>query len=266
MKGHPLGSAPLLRTHRHLLWRVTRSDLGARYAGSVLGFGWVVLGPGAILAVYSIVYLQVFKLRVPGLSPGNYVLFIFSGLVPFLATGEALGLAAASIISNKSILSNTIFPIDLVPPGAALMAQGTMVVGFTVIIVAAAAMGSLSITVLLLPIIWGLFLMALTGIAWFLAVLNVLVRDLQMALTPILMTLLIASPIAFTPDQVPAAVRPLIAINPFAWFVTSFQRIMVLGEVPSALSWIGMIVFGVGMFVLGSVFFARAKGVIVDHV
>lgn len=266
MPRRSIGSAAVLRSHGKLLWRVTRSDLRARYAGSVLGFGWVVLGPLLILAIYAVIYLEIFKLRVEGLSAAEYVLFIFCGLVPFLATAEALSLGVGSVIANKSVLSNTVFPIDLAPVGSVLMSQGTIVVGFGIVLVGGAAFGALEPTALLLPAVWLLHLLAVIGVVWVLALLNVLLRDLQTALTAILMVILVASPIAFTPDQVPEALRPLIVLNPFAYFVVSYQKVLILGEVPSAWQWLAMVAIAGVAFLGGSWFFARVKRVVLDHV
>lgn len=266
MSPRPAGSAALLRSHARLLLRVTRSDLSARYAGSLLGVGWVLVGPALILGVYAVVYIGVFKLRLPGLAAGEYVVFIFSGLVPFLATAEGLSGAAGSVVANRSIITNTVFPIDLVPVNTILMSQVTMAIGLSIVVLAAAVQGFLPLTAPLALIVWVLFAMALTGVGWVIALLNVLVRDLQLALTALLMTLLIASPIAFIPEQVPSALKPLIVINPFAWFVMGFQRVLVLGEVPGPLLWLAMAGAGVGFFSIGSLLFSRAKFIIADHV
>ena len=51
-----------------------------------------------------------------------------------------------SVLANKSVLSNTVFPIDLAPVKAVLTAQATMVVGLTVTLTGAAAIGTLSWT------------------------------------------------------------------------------------------------------------------------
>ena len=54
------------------------------------------------------------------------MIFIFSGLVPYLMTAEALVAGVTSVIANKSVLSNTVFPIDLTPVKAVLTSQATM--------------------------------------------------------------------------------------------------------------------------------------------
>ena len=81
----------------------------------------------------------------------------------------------------------------------------------------------------LLPVIWALNVVWLIGINWVLSLLNVIFRDLQNLLTRVLMIMLVASPIAYTPDMVPSALRPLLALNPFAYFVVAYQQVIMLG-------------------------------------
>lgn len=84
-------SAALLFKHRRLLFRVTRNELASRYAGSLLGIGWAVLAPLLIISIYAMVYLIIFRVQVPGLSPASYVVYVFRADT-FLATSEAISL------------------------------------------------------------------------------------------------------------------------------------------------------------------------------
>lgn len=260
------GSARYLRSHRRLLWGVTRNELSARYAGSHLGMFWVMLAPTLVLAVYAVTYVAIFKIRLAGLTSTEYVIFIFSGLVPYLMAADALANGVGSVIANKSVLSNTVFPIDLAPVKAVLTSQVIMAVGMGVTIIGSALVGTLRWTVVLLPPIWALQALGLIGIVWFISLLNVIFRDIQNFLTPILMMMLIISPIAYTPEIVPESLKPLILLNPFAYFVVAYQQILVLGLVPSLAHSAVMVVLAVVPFLLGSWFFATAKRVIVDYV
>jgi lipopolysaccharide transport system permease protein len=255
-----------LRTHRHLLWRITRNELRARYAGSHLGGLWVPLAPMLILVVYAITYVAILRIRLAGLSSEEYVVFIFSGLVPYLMAAEALANGVGSVIANKSVLSNTVFPIDLAPVKAVLTSQATMIVGLTVTVIGAAAVGTLHKTIVLLPFVWFLQVVGIIGINWFLSLLNVIFRDIQNFLTPLLMMMLIISPIAYTPEIVPDSLKPLIVLNPFAYFVVAYQQVIVLGVVPKPDQAVVMLLLAVVPFVAGSWFFAQAKRVIIDYV
>lgn len=263
LSGH---SAGVLASHVAILLRVTRNELRARYAGSLLGAGWMVVYPVVLLAIYAVVYLVIFQVRVPGLTALQYVLYVFAGLTPFLMMAEALSTAVSSVVANKFVLTSAVFPIDLVPPKAILTSQGTMVVGLVVTVAGGFLSGHLPWTVALVPMLWALFLLALTGLAWILSLVNIVFRDLQNIIGLLLLVALVASPIAYTPAMVPSGLRPLLALNPFAYFATAYQQLLVLGQLPDLAHSVTLVVMSLGLFVGGGWFFGRAKRVIIDYV
>ena len=93
-------SGRYLLSHRGILWRVTRNELAARYAGSLIGMRWVILYPLVVIAIYAVVYLLIFRVQVPNLSPAQYVLHVIAGLSPFLMTSEALSAGVSSVVAN----------------------------------------------------------------------------------------------------------------------------------------------------------------------
>jgi lipopolysaccharide transport system permease protein len=261
-----VGSARFLRSHRRLLLRVTRNEIAARYAGSLFGTAWVFLAPLLVLAIYAITYSSIFRGSVPGLTDSEYVLFVYAGLAPFLMTAEALSVGVASVVSNKSVLSNTVFPIDLAPVKAVLASQATMALGVAIMVVGGLALGTLRVTALLVPLVWILHVVVLIGVTWVSSLLNVLFRDLQHILTVLIIVLLIISPIAYTTEQVPSSVKPLLLFNPLGYFIIAYQKLLILGQVPSGPYWLALVVMAFGAFFFGSWFFSRAKRVIVDYV
>jgi lipopolysaccharide transport system permease protein len=219
-----------------------------------------------MISIYCIVYLVIFRVRIPAMSSVEYVIFIFTGLIPFLMTSEALSNGVGSIAANSAVLSNTVFPIDLVPVKAVLISQFTMAVGIAVILSASAIFHLLSWTALLLPIIWLLQVMALIGTLWIISLVNLVVRDLQNLIGVIILILMVASPIAYTPEMVPSSLKVLILLNPLAYFVLAYQRILILGKLPLWWDGLAMVVLAFGLFITGGYFFGRAKQVLVDYV
>lgn len=255
-----------IASNRKLLWRVTSTELRSRYAGSVFGVAWAALVPVLTLAIYGAVYTVILAVRVPGFSPQQYVLFIFAGLVPFLMSAESLSLGVASFTANRAILENTVFPIDLAGPKVVLGSQVIMAVGMPVLLVGLLATRQLQPTILLLPFVWLLHLLALVGAIWLLSLVNVLVRDLQSFMNALLMILFVASPIAYIPEMVPSSLAPLLALNPLSHFIIAYQKITVFGTVPTLSEWVVLAGISGALFAIGGWAFARAKRVLVDYV
>jgi lipopolysaccharide transport system permease protein len=262
------GSASYIRSHWRLLLRVTGQDLRLRHAGSLLGLGWVAVGPLLILGVYSLVYLEVFKVRTNALNLTGpaFVVYILCGLVPYLTVAEAMGRGVGSVVTNKAVLNNTVYPIDLTPVQAALGAQAVILVGMPLVIVGAALTGHAHATMIAVPLVAVLTFTWLVGVNWILSMLNVAFRDLQNLITVILMILLVASPFAYAPSQLGPAVRLIVYLNPFAYFVLAYQDLIMRGELPNAWQAAVLVLMPIGTFVLGSWFFSKAKGVLLDYV
>jgi lipopolysaccharide transport system permease protein len=259
-------AAHALRRHWRLLLRVTRTDVATRYAGSLLGPAWVLAAPLLFLGVYALVYLVIFPFQPEGFSSLEYMLYIFAGLVPFFAMSEAIGQGVTSVVTNKAILNNVVFPIELVPAKAVLAAQATMAVGFTILLVGTVAAGRLSWTAALVPVVWILNALALVGVTWILSLLNIVFRDLTALVGVVLMLILIASPIAYTPSIVPDSVKFILYVNPFAYYVVAYQKLWLLGELPTLFEGFMLVALSLGAFVLGGWFFSRAKRVLIDYV
>lgn len=257
----------LFYRHRMLLWEAVAQSLQQRYAGSVLGWTWLVLGPGLLLGLYTILYTVVFQIRPVGLpSVATYILYIGAGLIPFIAVSQALGAGTVALTANKALLLNRMFPAELIPAREVLAAGSFLVVGIGLIITLSVIFGKVSLAWLLLPLIALLTAMATIGVVWALAIANLIVNDIQQMLTYIIIMLLISSPIAYTPEMLPQTLAFLIYFNPLAYYVISFQSIVVLGELPSIGILFGAVAFALFAFHSAFRLFTLGKQVIADQI
>ena len=164
------------------------------------------------------------------------------------------------------MLQNVVFPIDLLPPKAVLLAQPTMAVGMVMTIVGALVTGLASWYLLLIPVIWFFQVLGLLGVTWILSLVNIVLRDLTQLIGILLILLLITtSPIAYTTDKVPSSLRFIIALNPLAYYILAYHAV-VGGEMPSALTCLGVVAFSLGCFAVGGWFFSRMKAALIDYV
>lgn len=222
--------------------------------------------PFLLLSLYAVVYAVIFRVSVPGLTTLQYTLLIFSGLVPFLMTSEALSAGTSSLLGNKSALNSSVFPIDLFAPKAVLMSQATALVGFPAIVVGMLYGGKLSWNALLLPAVWLLHIMALMGMNWILSTITLVFRDLQHLVGLVLILLMVASPIAYTPEMVPHQLKFLIFVNPLAYYIIAYQHILVLGRTPGLFVLLCLLLMSIGIFFVGGWFFNRVIATVVDYV
>jgi homopolymeric O-antigen transport system permease protein len=248
-----------------MLFRATLGDLKTRYAGSLLGIGWTILTPFVLLMIYAVIYLVIFKVRAPNLTPVRYVLLIFSGLVPFLMTSESITTAVNSIVANRTILANTIFPVDLLPVKSVFSSQATMVVGMFTVLIVLSLTGNITWAVLFLPFIWIFHILGIIGLVWILSLANLVLRDISNIISLALVATMVLTPIAYTREMVPASLRLLLLVNPLAYFVLAYQDILVMGRTPEIGTLVFIVVFSTGFFLLGGWLFHRMKQVLLEY-
>ena len=138
----------LIRNYRKILISTTRSELSTTHAGSVAGVFWIFLSPLLLMAIYSVIYLMVFRVRPMEMTSGTYVLYIFTGLIPFLGFSAALIGGTSSLSANKELLLNTVFPAELVPFRAVLTGMVPTVAGLLIVSFLAMFSGHLNIMML----------------------------------------------------------------------------------------------------------------------
>jgi lipopolysaccharide transport system permease protein len=241
-------------------------DVRHRYAGSLLGLGWSLLFPVFQIAIYALVYVFIFRVRPAGIEQFQYILMVFSGLLPLMAFNEALSVGTSALVSKKELLTTTVFPAELIPVRAIVAAQTPSMLGFLVVSAFTLFAGyATPAAILLVPLFWIGLLMFVIGLAWVLSLLSLIVRDIQQVLPLVMMTLMILSPFAYTPDMVPSALKALLYANPLSYFVLSFQSLLTFGRLPEGLFAAVAFLLAIGSFLLGFVFFRRAKHLFFDY-
>jgi lipopolysaccharide transport system permease protein len=260
-------SAPFatLRRNRRVFVQTTIAEVRSRYAGSLLGLFWVILAPLALMSIYAAIYLYVFRVRPANMPASHYVVYVLSGLLPFLTFSDGLASGTSSLSSNRAILLSTVFPAELVPMRAVIASQAPAVIGLSLCIAAAAATGLASPAMIAIPVIWLLLLLFVLGIVWVLALANLLVKDIQHALGFVNMILLVASPIGYTLDLAPPALRVWLQLNPLAHYIDAIHDCVVYGRFPDGRAWAVLIAISLTSFFAGYWVFQRAKRVMLDY-
>lgn len=252
-----------IHTHFFLLKNTIRTEIIQKYAGSIIGLAWVVLYPIILFCIYSALYLFIFRVKPVEMTTNMYVVYIMSGLLPFLGFSEGLSSGTTSLSSKKSLLLNTVYPSEFIPLQAVVSSHMTLFIGvFLLIIANMVLLQSLSWVVIFIPYLILLQLMLTIGIVWVLSILNLLIKDIQQSLSFIIMLLMIMSPIAYTPLMVPAILKPLLYLNPFSYYVWSYQELFVSGVVTYHIL-IATFISSFS-FMVGYMFYSKTKKVFYD--
>ena len=245
--------------HHKILLVTTLNEVRGKYAAAGLGSLWVFVGPGILLLIYGSVHTMVFRVSPRALTESGYILYVCSGLVSFLAFTAGLSAGAASLTSNKQILLNTVFPSELLPMKSVLVSSLVLPAGMTLVLAADLVYGSLSIHLLLVPVIMILEIMFLVGVAWLLSLLNLLIRDIQQLLNYTTLFFLAITPIAYTKDMIPSHLLPVIEFNPLYYFVSCFQSLIAINSLPEPRVFAVTCLMSLTVFVVGYSVYNKLK-------
>jgi len=256
--------AMLLANHR-ILAAITRVELSKKYSGSVFGIVWIFLQPLMLLSIYLFVYMVIFKMRFPGYSQLDYVVYIFCGLVPYIGVMEAVNSGCSSIKANIHLVKNVILPIELVPTRYVTVSMVAEMVSLVIVLMLVIINGSLGINIMLLPFVIILQFMFIIGIVWILASLAVIFPDVSYFVNLFTLLLLFISPIGFKPEMVPAGLDFMIYLNPVYYMTEMFRGVMLdVNLLNWKVTFIYIMICTLS-FSLGAAFFHRFKSILVDY-
>lgn len=198
------------------------ADLRHRYAGSVLGALWAVLGPFVEVLAYALLFSLLLRPQTPGQGL-SYALFIASGLLPWTSAREALEGCAAVPSDNRWIRRSRV-PLELLVARQVLVAASRGAVGLGLVLVAATLLGLSRGWGLLLPLVgFSLQTAATYGMGLALAPLGTLHPDLRPALTSVLTLLTFASPILYPESVLDDRLHRILEWNPFTHLLRFYR-------------------------------------------
>jgi len=227
----------VLRAHSYLIWALTKREIEGRVRGTVLGLVWLLIGPLFMLSIYTLVFGLILDSRWQDKTDKAFLfpLVYFSGLIVFNFFFDSVSRAPNLMRDNQAFIKKIVFPVEVFAyalAGSALIRLG---VGLVLLAVFQFALiGPLPPTALVYPVLLcGLMFHAL-GVTLALAGLAVFFRDISHMMQPLSTVLMFLSPIFYPLSSVPAALQPLVLLNPLAYPLEATRNALFFGQWPSA--------------------------------
>ncbi|OGP62375.1 MAG: hypothetical protein A2V65_01830 [Deltaproteobacteria bacterium RBG_13_49_15] len=224
--------------HITLIIRMAKRDVSSRYRGSILGLLWSVITPILMLAIYTFVFSEIFKVRWGGLDygPGEFALRLFSGLIVFNFFSENINRSPNLILENTSFVKKVVFPLEILPVTATLSALFSAMTSTGVLLIGLLLIGKLpGWPIFCLPLIWIPFVFLTWGFSWFLSGLGVYLRDLRHIVATGVTILLFLSPIFYPVSALPESMRRIIYLNPLTFFIEQNRAIFIENRPPETI-------------------------------
>src|SRR5262245_12120986 len=256
----------LIRDHAGLIRSMVKRDLTNRYKGSFMGPAWAFISPAVMMVIFTVIFSGIFNARFGTDSgPLGYAVYLFCGLLPWIAFSEGVQRSTTSLIDNANLVKRVVFPIEALPVNLALSSLVNQLIGTVVLIAAAVILGQhVRATALMLPLLLIPQLMLTIGLGWLMASLGVFIRDMPQFNQLTLQTWMYLTPIFYPENIIPQRYQWLVNLNPMAPLIRSYRRILLEGRMPDWPGLAATMIFAILCFMVGYWWFERTKRAFAD--
>lgn len=256
-----------MRQFLFLLKELVKRDFHGRYAGSALGLVWSLVQPLWLLLLFTFVFDTILKIPLVGQRTDNFAIFLFAGLLPWMAVHEGVTRGATAITDNSPLVKKLTFPAEVLILAAvlgALLHEAIAIGVFAVVLVGLGHLqpGGLPLLLVAVPLQLSLSL----GLGLLLAAANVFFRDVAQVLGMVLNAWFYLTPIVYPLTLVPERLQPLILFNPLTALVELYRQALLGGtlELPPGTGTLA--VFAVVVLGSGAWLFRRLAPSFVDEI
>lgn len=258
--------------NRSILALLTKRDLKARYAGSMLGVMWNVIHPIVMIFIYILILGTIMSRKFGGFDRGAYAIHLCAGMIPWLVFQEITTRCSTTILENATLIKKVVFPEIVLHLSVAINAVLVHVISYTAFILILLIGGYWPGPQVLLcyPLLFFVALFAL-GVGLFFSVLNIYFRDVGQLVAIGLQFLFWFTPIVYFPSMLKGLnlAPKLMAFNPMLHFARLSQ--WMFGDAPEeawfSLTSVAVTVVGSGLvFLLGLKMFNTFKRDMLDNI
>lgn len=254
-------------SYRGFISGSVKREFQSRYRNSLLGAAWTVLNPLAMIVVYTVIFSQVMRTRLPGTDNSfAYSIYLCAGVLTWGLFAEIVGRGQNVFLEHANLIKKISFPRICLPIIVVLNAGVNFAIIFGLFVLFLIFSGTFPgiSFVAIFPVLAIQILFAI-GLGIVVGVLNVFFRDVGQFFAVLLQFWFWFTPVVYPVSILPHAVQPYLYWNPMAPLVGAYQDILVHGRWPQ---WSSLIVPGLLASLLcvwGMRLFRKRVGEIVDE-
>ncbi|EEY50288.1 permease [Vibrio cholerae] len=215
---------------------MVRREVKAKYQGTLLGFLWNLVTPLMMLAIYSTVFLTVFKAKwhFSATEQADYGLMLFIGILTHTYMAEVLTTTSNVIRNNTNLVKKVRFPVAMLPMISVCSAGVNYLFGLMLAFIYGAVNQYITdyFYLIYLPFVLLIYVMILTAIAYFISALGVFIRDITQMMPVVITILLFTSTVFFSVQSAPEELTKILYLNPISPISDAIRGIL-YGQVPN---------------------------------
>lgn len=239
---------------RGFIYGSVKREFQLKYRNSLLGAAWTIINPLSMIVVYTVIFSQVMRAKLPGVDHGfAYSIYLCSGVLTWGLFAEIVGRGQNIFLDNANLLKKISFPRMSLPVIVVLSAGVNFTIIFGLFLTFLLMVGFWPgwVTVGVIPVLVIQLLFSI-GLGMTLGVLNVFFRDVGQFFGIFLQFWFWFTPVVYPIGVLPERVKFLLSLNPMYPLIHAYQTIFVNGQWPdwTSLAYptlLGLILCGMGL-------------------
>lgn len=218
---------------RGLLWTLAWRDIRVRYKHSLLGIAWAMFIPVSMMLIFSFVFTRVVKVE----TDLPYIVYAYSGLLPWQFFSSATTSATNSLLANRSLVTKIYFPAEVFPFSAILAAFVDLLAGSVVLVALMAYFAvsgssvSFSWTCILVVAVIFVQVLFTAGVSLLLSMGNLFFRDVRYVYSVVITLWMFSSSVVYPMKVSDPATQRLLNLNPMTPILDAYRDVLLKGRV-----------------------------------
>lgn len=247
-----------------LLKQLVSRDFKVKYKRSVLGILWSLLYPIMMMAVMAVVFSNMFKFSTPGVS---YLAYLMIGLTYFNYFSEASNLAMSSVVGNFSLINKVYIPKYIFPLSKCLFIGINFLLTLIPLYIVIFTTGTgINWWHFFLPYSFLCLFLFTVGMGFILSTISVFLRDMFYIYGIIISIWTYLTPIMYDIVTIDEPLRSIMKLNPLYQFINFARTIILYGECPTAMQFVGCGVSSLVVLLFGIVIFKKNQDKFIYYV
>jgi len=193
-------------------------------------------------------------------SLSDFALYLFCGMLPWLAFQETVIRSTNSIVDNANLIKKFMFPSKILTVYLSISSLVNELIGLVVLIIAIIFIThKISYFIFFLPLIIIFQLIFTLGLGWIFACINVFFRDTAHLIGVIMMVWMFLTPIFYPESMVPKEFQLIIKVNPMAYLVRAYRDILLNNRFPYIADVLTFMVISIIVFFGGYYLFSKTQ-------
>jgi len=244
-----------LAQYKFVIKELVMREFKRKYSRSFLGVIWSILNPLLTMGVISLFFTQLLGRDTP-----NFPVYVLTGLLIFQLFTGATNSAMTTLVDSKAMLIKVKFPLEifvLAKICSAIVDFGLSFVAYIVIMLVFRI--PLTGYMFFYPVILIFVILFVLGTSFILSVAYVYFGDIKHLWSVVTMMIMWASAVFWSIDVLEGAPAFIARANPIFNFINSARQVMLWQQLPSFWQNLQMVVWSVGVFVIGIRIFRMNK-------